>query len=133
MAVDLMLVPAGSDPATAQPSRTMHLDDNGYYWFLHPLFQELAKQTGKSIDLYGDTKFAVHELSQLRALLTKAKSNVAAQPSKWRVRVGTRAAPVEREVYDEVEKQEFQRLLDRFTSLIDECENSGGEIHCVGD
>jgi len=133
MALDVVLLHAGANPATATPLRSISFDDDGYYWFLHPRFEELAQRTGKYIDLYGDAKFAVHELLQLRHLLAKAKSSARGKPTKWRVHVGTQTVPVERDLFCDVEKKRLENLLAEFESLLDECERIGGEIHCIGD
>jgi hypothetical protein len=57
MALDIGLDVGGSmSPSRSEPSLT--LDDDGYYWFLHPLWERLRPETGQYIDLYGYAGFA---------------------------------------------------------------------------
>ena len=44
-------------PQQGEPS--LWLNSDGYYWFLHPLIEKLASETGQYIDLYGDASFSV--------------------------------------------------------------------------
>ena len=60
-------------------------DDDGYYWFLYPLFEKLFTETGQFIDLYGYALFAGADLQALSRMLDEARTLVEAQPNSWRV------------------------------------------------
>lgn len=109
------------------------LDNDGYYWFLHGLFAELRDETGLYLDLYGDAMFGTSHFGRLKKLLDQATELVEAQPAKWRVNVGKQVHPVERDLFDTVTKDEFQRLLANFRRVVDEAERLGGYVQCAGD
>jgi hypothetical protein len=70
-------------PSPDEP--TITLDDDGYYWFLHPLFERLANDTGEFIDLYGDACFKDKNLNALKSVLSEARSHVRKQRKSWSV------------------------------------------------
>ena len=67
-------------PDPDEPS--LGLEDDGYYWFLHPLFERLAGETGQYIDLYGDALFAGPDLLALSRMLSEARRLVGPSPSR---------------------------------------------------
>jgi hypothetical protein len=81
------------------------LEDDGYFWFLHPLFEELARETGKWIDLYEAPVFVGPELKALQTTLATARRSIREQPDQWEVHVGevadggTRFATVEKKLF----------------------------------
>src|SRR5437763_11663789 len=96
------------DEASFQPlpgEPCLDLDNDGYYWFLAPLFEQLARETGQSVDLYGDAAFDGKNLQVLRRMLTGARTLVESQPGTWEVHVGTQLKPVHKEVYARVERE----------------------------
>ena len=52
------LMPLASEPF-------LDLDNDGYYWFLSPLFGQLWTETGKYIDFYGHAAFEGESLAAL--------------------------------------------------------------------
>lgn len=56
---------------------------DGYYGFLYPFFDTLAKQTGQMIDLYDDAYFVDETLGVLAQTLADARSALAAKPDSW--------------------------------------------------
>jgi hypothetical protein len=54
--------------------------DEGYYWFLHPLFEELRAETGEYINLYDRAVFSGDSLEALARTLSAAHSLVAGHP-----------------------------------------------------
>jgi hypothetical protein len=82
----------GKPPMPVEPG--LALDDDGYYWFLHPLFEELQASTGQYIDLYGDAAFVGANLDALGRILSAARRLVEAQPKSWKVHTGTQMLPV---------------------------------------
>src|SRR4051812_44751913 len=96
-----------SDPA--EPS--LGFEDDGYYWFLHPLLERLAGETGQYIDLYGYALFAGADLLALGRMLADARRLVEAQPESWEVYTGTQLVPVHRGVFKAVERAELLSRL----------------------
>ena len=120
------LVPVQGEPA-------LYLDDDGYYWFLHPLFARLQAETGQYIDLYGDAAFAGPELASLKRMLAEARSLAEAQPASWQVHVGTQTAPTCRELYEPVRREALLALLDRWDEVVRRAEELNRPVVCFGD
>lgn len=131
MGLDIGAFPPGQPKAP--PICWVTFENDGYYWFLHGLFEELRNETGLYLDLYGDAMFATSHLPRLKKLLDRATELVEAQPARWSVNVGTRVHPVEEDVFSTVTKQEFRRLLAEFRRVVDEAERLGGYVQCAGD
>ena len=104
---------------------SVSLDDDGYYWFLHPLFEELAAATGQYIDLYGYAAFAGPNLDALEGMLSSARRLVEAQPESWTVDTGTQLPPVHR--------ADFLRLLGIWDEALARARQTGRPIVCFGD
>lgn len=115
------------------PGSQMVLNDDGYYWFLHPLFERLRDQCGKYIDLYGDAVFTRDDYPRLRQLLDEAVELAKQQPQSWDVHVGTQLGPTRKELYKPVQREQLLKLIATLGSVIDVAERMGGQVECVGD
>src|SRR5689334_6787844 len=94
----------------------VQFEDDGYYWFLHPQWEELAAKTGKYIDLYGDAEFEGDSLRSLLQIVNVAMQRVEKMPNSWDVLTGHRLdrskKPQKLEpVFQLVRKTEFILLL----------------------
>lgn len=108
-------------------------DDDGYYWFMHPWFEKLSKQTGKYIDLYGGVEFSPIEFPRLRTITNEVRQQVLARPLTWQVTIGWQTHPERKEIRREVKRTDFLKLLDDFEALMDQASLSGKNIACIGD
>ena len=121
------------------PTTLVDFDNDGYYWYLEPLFQKLAAKTDQYIDLYGCAWFEGADVTALREVVAEAKGLVALQPDAWEVcigrRTGTPTQPIDPPVaiYRTVHKADFNHLLNRFESLVTESLRTGTPIACMGD
>src|SRR5205807_406471 len=77
----------------------LFLEDDGYYWFLHPLFERLRGETEQYIDLYGDASFMDGALLALERSLVEARAVIESQPDAWEVHVGTQIIPTEKDLF----------------------------------
>jgi hypothetical protein len=127
MGLDIGAYPPGS--AKAPPVCSVMLDDDGYYWFLHPLFEA----AGLHIDLYGDATFGTSHFGRLKKLLHGASELVEARPAKWQVKVGTILVPEKKDAFALVTKVEFRELLAKLRRVVEEAERLGGYVECQGD
>ena len=119
---------------TGQPAAPkVSLEDDGYYWFLHPWLERLREQSGKYLDLYGDTFFTADDFPRLRRLLDEALTTARSRPAQWQVYVGTQTRPVEQAVYKSVQRERLITLLSDLRTMIDHAERCGGRIECIGD
>src|SRR5262249_15998931 len=120
------LIPMPSEPSLC-------LNSDGYYCFLHPLFERLRTETGQYIDLYGDASFFGDSLSALERVVADAKRLVLSQPATWRVHTGTQLTPEHKELYADVEKNRFLALLGRWEQIIARAKEIGHPVVCLGD
>jgi hypothetical protein len=118
-------------PDSTEPH--LHLDNDGYYWFLHPLFEQLAGETGQYIDLYGDAMFAGRDLDALERTLSAARRLVETHPDSWKVHIGTQVEPTFRELYRSVEHSVFLELLAVWDQAIERARRTGRAVVCFGD
>jgi hypothetical protein len=116
-----------------EASLTLSFDDDGYYWFLHPLFERLRAESGKYIDLYGDARFTRDDCPRLRALLTEAELMARRQPQTWEVQVGTQLAPAKKNLYRTVKRADLLKLIAAFRTMVDAVDDLGGYLECIGD
>lgn len=141
----------GSSLVPLQGEPSLFLDDNGYYWFLHPLFARLQAETGQYIDLYGYASFIGDSLVALERLLSEARILIGAQPDTWNVCVGTQILPkgkdlikVEggkivdnwesgKEILDAVHRDQFLKLIEQWQKVIARAKELGRAVVCFGD
>jgi len=121
----------GKPPDAEEPR--LALDDDGYYWFLHPLFEQLHAESGQYIDLYGDASFTGVGLDALERMLTRARQLIESQPKTWQVHTGTQFAPVRREIHKPVKREEFLRLIVLWEQVVDRARKTGRSVICFGD
>lgn len=112
---------------------TISLNDDGYYWFLHPLFQRLRDESGKYVDLYGDALFTRADYPRLRRLLDEADSMARRQPQAWEVHVGTQLQPGRKEIYRTVERASLLKIIDTLRNMVDVADELDGVLECIGD
>jgi hypothetical protein len=120
------LIPQQGEPC-------LWLNSDGYYWFLHPLFEKLQSETGQYIDLYGDASFTGACLSALERMVAEAMGLVQAQPAAWQVHTGTQIRPEHKELYAAVEKDRFLALLHKWQQIIERAREIGMPVVCFGD
>jgi len=124
-----------------QNEPTLSLEDDGYYWFLYPLFVELSKETGQLIDLYDGAHFQAETLDALERTLSMAMTLVESQPASWRVQVALSGVASGARysiagsygLYEQVEKSQFINLLAQFQRILARARELGLPVVCHGD
>ena len=116
----------GQSPTGFEPC--LVLVDDGYYWFLYPLLEELQAATGQDLDLYGDATFAGTDLDALARMLSEARRRVEMQPESWEVHHPTR-----RKVFKPVNRAQFLQLIGIWEQGIALARQTGRAIICLGD
>ena len=111
-------------------SQGVSYKDDGYYWFLYPLFERVFKQTGQMVDLYGDAVFEAEHLPHLLVALNEAASLVERQPEEWDVRIGWRGGDP---VYCKISKVGLRGLLAGFIALVNSAIRTEKNVVCFGD
>lgn len=129
----------GSSPVPVQGEPSLSLESDGYYCFLHPLFERLRAETGQYIDLYGEASFTDEALTALERLLLDARALVAAQPETWEVFTGTQFSNVDgrwqklRDKYDAVCRDRFLELITQWQQITARARELGRPVVCFGD
>ena len=108
-------------------------ENPGCFWFLYPLFNDLAKRTGQRIDLYGDAAFWGETLDALEETLTRAHSLVDAQSDTWQVRTSIQIRPVRQEIYETISKQQMNVLLEKLDGAVRQAKATGVCVIFFGD
>jgi hypothetical protein len=142
---------AGSSLVPVQGEPSLFLDDDGYYWFLHPLFGKLQAKTGQYIDLYGDASFLGESLAALEQMLLEARSLVESQSETWDVHVGTEIRPKGKdlfklegskvvgnwehvkELFNAVQREQFLELIAQWQEVVARAKELGRPVVCFGD
>jgi hypothetical protein len=132
MALDIG-VGDGCSLTPMQNQSSLCLENDGVYWFLHPLFERLRVETGQYIDLYGDASFAGDGLPALKRMLAEARSLAESQPECWQVNVGTQVSPVSRELYEPVRREVLLALLAQWAEVVRRAEELECPVVCCGD
>lgn len=130
MGVDIRI---RTDRPQAQAGLTISFNDDGYYWFLHPLFERLRDESGKYVDLYGDTLFTRDDFPRLRRLLDEAVRIAQRQPQAWKVLVGTQLRPTQKEIYRTVERDNLFKIIATLRNMVEVADELGGYLECIGD
>ena len=120
------------------PKYFVSLDDDGYYWFMHPQFETLKEKTGQYLDLYGGATFAGESLSVLKETVTAIREQVINMPERWEVHtgdlIGSHLHPTPPQpIFKTVEKETFLDLLDRLDEVVDAAVRTGTPIVALGD
>lgn len=138
MSLTIGIAVEGSQPVELEAATRVDLEDDGYYWFLYPMFERLAERTGQMVDLYDGAIFCGPTIADLRQTVAEAARRVGTMPEEWNVQTGTEMGSMlhpkpPTPIYSAVRKADFARLLQRFGRLVDAAERAGGRIVCLGD
>lgn len=113
--------------------KDVYFDNNGYYWFLYELFEELSSQTGQMIDLYETVVFSGDQLIYLRSTFEKADHLISSQPTEWMVRIGWEYEVGGKEILALVTKHTFKMMLDKLLALANQAIDERKSIIFAGD
>ena len=116
-----------------QVNYRMSIEDDGYYWYLHPLFETMHQQIGIYIDLYGDAEFTTGNINQLESIIENATEMIAVEPESWDVCIGTQTHPVKKKLFSKVTKKGFNKRLKTLKEMIAEVRNNSAKLLFVGD
>jgi hypothetical protein len=137
MALDIGLATV-QNPGQEYPSHRLSFDDDGYYWFCRPAFEDLCAKTGQLIDLYGGAWFRGPQLLTLKETVERLFDKIGQMPEEWDVitgySIGSHLQPtLPTEVRSRVDRKMFLELLKTFSDAIVEAEASGQWLACLGD
>lgn len=134
LVIGLAKNPADQRSCKLKEKPSVFFEDDGYYWFLHPLFERLARDTGEYIDLYGVARFELDQLAAVAEMLTNSRGRIEAMPEKWNVQTAIQTHPgPERPLFSSVNKRQFVELIARFEDVLSEAIRTGTPLLCLGD
>lgn len=107
--------------------------DDGYYWFLHPLFEKLREETGEYIDLYGWAVFNGDLLDNLAQTIEEARMLIDEQVNEWDVVIGFMMQPIVKEMRNTVSKQKMQTLIHKLSNAVMKAKANHQFLVCFGD
>jgi hypothetical protein len=110
----------------------LSFDDNGYYWYMYPFFEEIGKSHGLMIDLYGDAKFFGGNLNILEEQIVKISESIENQPKEWKVKIGEEY-PGKKELFDLVNKKQFEKLIQKILHSISIAKKEDKYLIFIGD
>ena len=114
-------------------SLAVSFEPEAYYWFISPLVERLHEQHGKFFDPYEGCAFMPSELHLFLALIDEAEALAQKQSEQFPVHVGTEIEPVKKELYIEVDRDDFLAFLDSLRDAARQCEQDGAALHLYGD
>ena len=109
------------------------LDDDPYYWFLYPHFEDIFRQTEQLIDLYGDAAFSGRDLIVLRNKIQHVRADSEQLDEKVQVTTESKIWIDGRFTYPELEKSKLLGLLDSFLETINFAIKNNYRVVCFGD
>jgi hypothetical protein len=115
---------------------TVHLDDNGYYWFLYRYFEAAnIDRRDALIDLYGDAEIDGYQLARLKDELKLALTDVTHRRDVFRVLVGWKGDTKSREteIRVEIERDKLLALIDQLLDLVRDARDRDLRLLVVGD
>jgi len=112
---------------------TLSFENDGYYWYLHPLFEKMAESIGIYIDLYGDAEFNKDNIVHLESLLAEANNMISKEADYWNVHTGTQTKPEHKEIYSKVSKTNFINKLNFLGKLVTEVKENNLKLVFFGD
>jgi hypothetical protein len=115
---------------------TVHLDDNGYYWFLHRYFEAANIDRREAlIDLYTDAEIDGYQLARLKDELKLALVDVANRGDVFRVLVGWKGETKSREteIRVEIERDKLLALINQLLDLVRDARDRELRLLVVGD
>jgi hypothetical protein len=130
MALEIRLTGHADTTSPGDDPTVVVLEDDGYYWFLHPFFVDLAEATGEHVDLQGDAVFSAVTFDAFEGALVDARDAVLGEDPKWDVRIGTSWSPVRAELRSTVLRDGLLTIVEALGNLISEARRTGADIVC---
>ena len=110
------------------------LEDDGYYWELYPLFEDIFEVTGEMIDLYDGATFNSQTQIYLRKSLEKKLIDIYSKEDNWGVIVGWSFENKKRvKVLKTVSKDKLIHLIKTIIHNLDIAKKENKKIIFLGD
>lgn len=135
MALDIYLQKDASPPETAENHR-LSLEDDGYFWFLYSVFEDISKETDQVIDLYEDAFFDGENLALLDRMVARARNEIAQKPDVWKEFTGTVVDQDKNKIeklYSTVHKNELETILTKLEKAVGEAREQNVGMFFLGD
>jgi hypothetical protein len=138
VSLDVYLQKDATLPRTGGDSKlVVKFEDDGYYWFLYPLFKRLEQKADKTIELYEDAFFSGDSLNLLNMTVCEAIMLISYQAEIWEECVGTIVyvgkRKIEKKKYSTVRKETLELMLINLKDAIKEAKDRNLGIFFFGD
>ena len=104
----------------------------GLYWFIYPVLEQIADETGVMIDLYDDATFEHELLMELFLGLDEAISLLKTQPMSWKVEI-SKDVPSGKSNYSTIDQKAAIDKLEKLKVLANNAYNEGRKLVFIGD
>lgn len=137
MALDLYLQKDASIPKSLKNNFLSFEDEEGYFWFLYPFFEVIAKKTGQSIETDDNAFFQGADLNLFYEMIEQARRELTSKPDVWDELTrtifykGVRKKP--EKIYSTVQKSELEDVLSKLERAVSEAKNKNIGIFFFGD
>jgi hypothetical protein len=136
MALDIGL--SDEKTITPYPIMSLEFEDDGYYWFCFPFFEQLRGVTGQMIDLYGGAWFFGPQLDDLIRSLEMIAIRARTKPLEWQEQIGHSVGSVisptsPQPTYQTVNRNLLLERLEKFCALSREAKANRRWVACLGD
>ena len=111
----------------------LSFDEEAYYWFIEPIVRQSYDIGGKFFDLYDGAEFKLEELHLVESIVACAKEQIETKPQHWKVKVGTQTNPEWRDVFVEIDKDQFLDFLATWTDIVAKCRKQQKSMFLYGD
>lgn len=136
MALDLYLQKDASIPKSSE-DQLLSFKDDGYFWFLYPFFDVIAKKTDQLIELYDDAFFDGDDLNSFDEMIAQVRSELALKPDVWEEHIGTiihkDVGKKPEKIYSTVQKSELIGLLVTLEKAVIKAKRKNTGIFFFGD
>lgn len=107
--------------------RVIQFDDDsfGYYCFLLPLLDGLAKKTRQYVERERDAVYEGATLEDLAATIANAKQLLEQKPDTWEEHVFPRVFPYHEIIYTTVSKQRMEKIIETIEAAVEKARSNG--------
>jgi hypothetical protein len=109
---------------------SLELEDDGYYWFMHPHFETLMAKTGQYVDLYGNAWFYGDNLIAMAETLIEIEHEAKQREEAFDVVTGE---SVEGRVLQRVDRERLLLLLEEWGKMAAYAQCMEKSVFCFGD
>src|SRR5262245_38544454 len=102
------------------------------YWFLYPYFEQVYREVGQMVDLYGNAEFFAEELLAFFLVLEDAECDARSRNDQWNVTIGHRGED-QTPVYRPLTRSDAIARIETLKQMLNHAYNADRRVVCLGD